>query len=251
MSKLVFDEEGQRYWSTGINECVLYAGAGINAGTAWDGIISVNEAPSGGDANDLYADNIKYGEIRGAESFGAGIECYMYPVDFDMCVGAVEGGYTNPGGTRMYARIGQQNRAPFSIAYKTKASNGNDNLVQVHILYGLTVKPTSKAHDTVNENPNAATISLDAQSVPFKARKAIDGKILRPYSHISFYYYPGIDEDGVDDYGRKYLGDVNAKKILDYMYGTDPTEDTDGYVPMLPDIETIEELLTPTPDEGL
>lgn len=250
MSKLVFDEEGQRYWSTGVNECVLYPGAGANTGYAWDGIISVNEAPSGGDANDLYADNIKYGEIRGAESFGAGIECYMYPVEFDNCVGVVEGGYSTVPGTRMYAKIGQQNREPFSIAYKTKASNGNDNLVQVHILYGLTVKPTSKAHDTVNENPNAATISLDAQSVPFKASKAIDGKILRPYSHISFYYYPGAEEDGVDNYGRKYLGETNANKILDLMYGTDQTDTEDGYEPWLPDIEAIEDLLNPPTPPG-
>lgn len=250
MSKIVFDEEGQRYWSTGVNECVLYPGAGVNAGYAWDGIISVNEAPSGGDANDLYADNIKYGEIRGAESFGAGIECYMYPVDFDQCVGVTEGGYDSGSAVRMYSKIGQQQRVPFSMGYKTKASSGTYNLVQVHILYGLTVKPTSKAHDTVNENPNAATISLDAQSVPFKANTAIDGKTLRPYSHISFYYCPGEEEDGVDDYGRKFLGSVNAQKILDYMYGTDQTESEDGYDPMLPTIEAIDELLNPPTPPG-
>lgn len=246
MSKLVFDDEGQRYWSTGVNECVLYPD-----GVAWDGIISVNEAPSGGDANDLYADNIKYGEIRGAESFGAGIECYMYPIEFDNYAGVQMSGYIGTGSARLYSHIGQQKRYPFSIAYKTKAASDTNELVQVHILYGLTVKPTSKAHDTVNENPNAATISLDAQSVPFKASKAIDGKILRPYSHISFYYWPGVEEDGVDDYGRKYLGTTNANKILDFMYGVDPDEQgAGGSLPTLPTIEAIDELLNPPTPPG-
>lgn len=246
MSKLVFDDEGQRFWSTGVNECVLYPD-----GVAWDGIISVNEAPSGGDANDLYADNIKYGEIRGSESFGAGIECYMYPLEFDTYIGVMTGGHSGSGvtGARLYSHIGQQKRYPFSIAYKTKVSCDILELNQVHILYGLTVKPTSKAHDTVNENPNAATISLDAQSVPVKATKAIDGKILRPYSHISFIYHPDEEDDGVDFSGIKYLGTVNANKILDFMYGTDPdAQGSGGSLATLPYIENIEAILTPEPD---
>ena len=89
MSKLVWDAPGERLYETGVSNGVLYvqnsAGTGWETGVAWNGLTSVSESPSGADPNTLYADNIKYLELRGAEEFGATIEAYTYPEEFNAC----------------------------------------------------------------------------------------------------------------------------------------------------------------------
>ena len=55
---------------------------------AWNGLTSVSESPDGGDANDIYADDIKYLVLRGVENFGGTIEAYTYPPEFEECDGS-------------------------------------------------------------------------------------------------------------------------------------------------------------------
>jgi hypothetical protein len=93
MAKLVFDESGKRFYETGVSKGVLYvqdASGEYPKGVAWNGLTAVNEAPSGAEATPLYADDIKYLELRSAEEFGATIEAYTYPDEFEQCDGSAE-----------------------------------------------------------------------------------------------------------------------------------------------------------------
>ena len=73
MSKLVWDETGKRYYETGVKQGVLYpqgTNGAYTKGVAWSGITAVTESPSGAESNPLYADDIKYIDLRSAEEFG-------------------------------------------------------------------------------------------------------------------------------------------------------------------------------------
>ena len=62
MSKLTWDQTGDRLYETGIDRGVLYpeSGGTYPKGVAWNGLTGFTESPSGADATTIYADNIKY-----------------------------------------------------------------------------------------------------------------------------------------------------------------------------------------------
>lgn len=92
MARLTWDGTGEKIYSLGVQNGVLYR---LNKGVydkaeAWNGLTSVTESPSGADEQKFYADNILYGSLRGAEDFGGTIECYTYPDSFAECNGELE-----------------------------------------------------------------------------------------------------------------------------------------------------------------
>lgn len=164
MAKLVWDESGKRFYETGVSKGVLYvqdASGAYPAGVAWNGLTAVNEAPSGAEATPLYADDIKYLELRSAEEFGATIEAYTYPDEFEQCDGSAalaEG-----------VMIGQQARKAFGLCYRTIVGNdvqGNDFGYKLHLIYGATAAPSEKAYATVNDSPEAVTFSWEVTCTP-------------------------------------------------------------------------------------
>lgn len=162
MAKIVWDQEGQRFYETGVSNGVLYVRdtAGYKTGVAWNGLINVSESPSGAEANPIYADNIKYLSLTSAEDFAATIEAYTYPDEFAECDGSAElaEGFF----------IGQQVRKSFAFAYKTNVGNDvDDNLgYKLHIVYGAKAAPSEKAYGTINESPEAITFSWEVSTVP-------------------------------------------------------------------------------------
>ena len=162
MSKIEWDQEGQRFYETGVSNGVLYVRdtAGYKTGVPWNGLINVSESPSGAEANPIYADNIKYLSLTSAEDFAATIEAYTYPDEFAECDGSAElaEGFF----------IGQQVRKSFAFAYKTKIGNDvDDNLgYKLHVVYGAKAAPSEKAYGTINESPEAITFSWEVSTVP-------------------------------------------------------------------------------------
>lgn len=163
MSKIIFDNTGERFYETGVKECALFvkeAGA-YKKGVAWNGITAITESPSGAEASPLYADDIKYLELRSAEEFGATVEAYTYPDEFAVCDGSAE---LAPG-----VMIGQQKRSVFGLAYKTTLGNdtdGNDHGYKIHLIYGATASPSEKAYATINDSPEAITFSWELTTTP-------------------------------------------------------------------------------------
>lgn len=91
--KLVWDKTGERLYETGVSQGVLYpiqTGGVYNSGTAWNGLSTVTESPSGAEPTAIYADNIKYLNLMSAEEFGGTIEAYMAPDEFAECDGSKE-----------------------------------------------------------------------------------------------------------------------------------------------------------------
>ena len=73
MSKLVWDNTGDRLYETGVKQGVLYpisSSGTYPKGVAWNGLTAVTESPSGAEATALYADDMKYLNLYSAEEFG-------------------------------------------------------------------------------------------------------------------------------------------------------------------------------------
>ena len=163
MSKLVWDQTGERYYETGVSKGVLYLqAAGVyNKGVAWNGLTAVTESPSGAEATPLYADDIKYLNLMSAEEFGATIEAYTYPDEFAECDGSAaiaKGVY-----------IGQQARKTFGLCYRTVLGNdetNNDYGYKLHMIYGALAAPSEKAYATINDSPEAITFSWEVTTTP-------------------------------------------------------------------------------------
>lgn len=163
MAKLIWDKVGEHFYETGVKNCVLYIPtSGVySKGVAWNGITAVTESPSGAEATPLYADDTKYLNLYSTEEFGATIEAYTYPDEFAQCDGSAEiaDGVT----------IGQQQRKPFGLCYRTVIGNdtdNNDHGYKLHIIYGCMASPSEKAYATINDSPEAITFSWEISTTP-------------------------------------------------------------------------------------
>lgn len=187
MSKIVWDEIGERFFETGVKMGVLYPQDSTGKypkGVAWNGLTAVNESPSGADATDLYADDDVYATLRAKEKFGATIEAYTYPDEFAACDGSAE--------LAQGITIGQQARKAFGLCYRTAVGNdvdGDEHGYKIHLVYGATAAPSSKDYATVNESPEAITFSWEISATPVKvtghkptATLTIDSRTVAPES---------------------------------------------------------------------
>ena len=210
MSKLVWDKTGERYYETGVKNGVLYVvdnTGNYGKGVAWNGLTKVTESPSGAEATPLYADNIKYLNLMSAEEFGFTIEAYTYPDEFAACDGSSE--------IATGITIGQQSRKTFGFCYRTE--NGNDTLgtdygYKIHIVYGATASPSSKDDQTINDSPEAISLSWEVKTTPVEVTTEINGNKPKPTATLI------IDSTKVDK--------TKLKSIEDKLYGTEAEEPT-------------------------
>ena len=163
MSKLTWDNAGERLYETGVKQAALYVqeSGAYPKGVAWNGITAVTESPSGAEATALYADDTKYLSLISAEEFGATIEAYMYPDEFAECDGSAS--------IATGVSIGQQKRKTFGLAYKTTLGNdveSNDYGYKLHLIYGALAAPSEKAYATINDSPEAITFSWEVTTTP-------------------------------------------------------------------------------------
>jgi hypothetical protein len=163
MSKITWDGTGNREYETGVDHGVLYIpqGGTYSNGVAWNGLSTVTETPSGAESNPVYADNIKYLNLLSVEEFGGTIEAYTYPDEFTQ----FDGGVVLSGGVR----IGQQNRPPFGLSYRTKLGNdveGDDYGYKLHLVYGAQASPSERAYASVNDSPEAMSFSWEFSTTP-------------------------------------------------------------------------------------
>jgi hypothetical protein len=164
MTQLVWDQVGERLYETGVDHGVLYipnASGVYDDGVAWNGLVTVTEAPSGAESNKTYADNIPYLNLISVEEFGATVEAYTYPDEFAQFEGLAE--------PETGVFLGQQSRKSFGLAYRTLLGNdleGNDHGYKLHLVYNATAAPSEKAFTTVNDTPEAITFSWELSTIP-------------------------------------------------------------------------------------
>lgn len=161
--KLSWDDIGTHFYETGVDHGTLYPitdTGSYGKGVAWNGLTAVNETPSGGEASAVYADNIKYLNLMSVEELGATIEAYTYPDEFAECDGSAE--------VAEGVFIGQQTRKKFGFVYRTKIGNDETDAkgYKLHILYGCMASPSEKSHSTVNDSPEATSMSWTVTTTP-------------------------------------------------------------------------------------
>lgn len=182
MARLTWHAPGTRKYEVGVDKGVLYPisdqGA-YTSGVAWNGLSAVNESPSGAEETKVYADNIKYLGLMSAEEYAATIEAYYYPDEFAACNGEADlvDGVT----------IGQQTRQKFGFSYVTKLGNevqGENYGYILHLIYGCAASPSEKNHQTINDSPEASTMSWEVSTTPVEVG-TINGVAYRPTATVN------------------------------------------------------------------
>lgn len=207
MTRLLWDQVGERTYETGVDHGVLYRpdNTGVyDEGFAWNGLVTVTESPSGAESNPQYADNIKYLDIQSAEEFSGTIEAFTYPPEWAEFDGSalLLGGIT----------IGQQPRRTFGLSYRTIIGNdvlGNKYGYKLHLVYGAKVAPSERAYGTVNDSPEPITFSWEFSTTPVPVG-IINGEEIAPTATIT------LDSTKMD-------ADAMAA-LQDILYGTAGTD---------------------------
>jgi hypothetical protein len=208
MAKLVWDQTNERLYETGVDKGVVYpqVDGAYPAGAAWNGLTNVTLSPSGAEATPLYANNRKYLNLMSVEELGGSIEAYMYPDEFAECNGEKE--------VVKGMRIGQQARKAFGFAFRTMIGNDTDGTAygyKLHLIYGALAAPSESANATINDSPEAKTMSWEFSTTPVEMA---DGYVTASVE---------IDSTKVDA--------AKLKALEDALYGT---TDKEAYLP-LPD----------------
>ena len=215
MSRFTWDNTGEKMYELGDKNGVLYPNyvaesKRFEGGVPWNGLTAVTESPSGAEANTMYADDIKYGEIRSAEEFGATIEAYTYPDEWAECDGSKALG-ANGG-----MLIGQQKRKPFGFSYVSTVGNdvdGMDHGYKLHLIYNATASPSEKSYATINDSPEAITFSWELTTTPVAIDNLVDndGKPYKPTAIIT------IDSTKVDKNALNALEDILYDEEAAYL----------------------------------
>ena len=213
MARIEWDKISERYYETGVDRGVVYpmVGAAYPKGEGWNGLTAVNLTPSGAEATPLYANNHKYLSLMSAEELSGTIEAYTYPDSFAACNGEKE---LIPG-----VRIGQQKRAVFGFAFRNLIGNDTDGTAhgyKITLVYGCMASPSEKSNATVNDSPEAKTMSWEFTTTPVNVADS------DPTASIE------IDSTKVDP--------AKLKAFEDILYGT---EEEDARLPLPEEVAQI------------
>ena len=205
MTRLLWDQTGEKLYSTGVDRGVLYVhnGSTYENGEAWNGLTSFQTSSDGGTASPIYADNQKYLNLIATEDKKGTIKCYTYPDGWDRC----NGKKTIAGVKGL--RISQQSRATFGFSCRTLIGNdteGTDYGYKLYIVYGATASPSEEEYQTVNDNPNAIEFSYEFSTVPVEV--GVSG--IKPCAIFEI-----LSTDFVTDEEKAILEDLE-----DILYGT-------------------------------
>jgi len=211
MSKIKWDQISEKIYETGVKHGVIFpqnSDGSYAAGVAWNGLSNVTESPSGGEPNDVYADDIKYASIYSTENFGASIEAYTYPDEFAVCDGSAE--------PVKGVRIGQQPRKPFGFSYVTTIGNdteGTDYGYKIHLVYNAMAAPSEKEHATMGESIDAGTFSWEVTTTPVEI-STINPTTNKPYKPTAHIEINSTDFTATADLTK-------LQNLENRLYGTD------------------------------
>lgn len=159
MTRLTWGAVGERFYEAGVDRGVLFVD---NAeGVPWNGLVSVSEAPTGGEITPSYIDGIRYLNDVASEEFEATLEAYTYPDEFEQCDGTV------PVKNGLFGT--QQKRKPFALSYRTKVGNDVDGLkhgYKIHLIYNVTAAPTPRTNTSVGDVVEPDNFSWALSTIP-------------------------------------------------------------------------------------
>lgn len=251
-----WDKPGDHIFETGVDRGMLYVqdtDGRYQKGVPWSGLISVEEKHTGGEADDLFADDVKYMSVRRNENFEYTLKAYTYPEEFSVCIGEYElvnGIY-----------IAQQEHRPFGFCYRSRIGNEYDSTdfgYKLHLIYGCIAQPTSRTFNTMNDGIEATVFSWDVNCDPMRASayRPIAEIVIDTYrvktelNEAVYNYMTGVTKDqletdkefeGVDwDLYQKYIGLLKIDTLEQQLYGVKPNDDyPEGLEPSLPTVYSI------------
>jgi hypothetical protein len=185
MTQIAWNAPGEKFFETGIDRGVLYVPG--QDGVAWNGLVSVEENPSGGETQTYYIDGVKYLRKSTKEEYEATIEAYTYPDEFNACSGMAQL-YQSQG---LFATQ-QQTRKTFGFSYRSLIGNdtaATDHAYKIHIIYNALAEPSKQKHQTIGENAEVEPFSWDitTDTVPIagldnSAHIVIDTRLAWPWA---------------------------------------------------------------------
>lgn len=213
MSRLAWNQPGERFYEAGVDRTVLYPK--IGPGVAWNGVTAINEAVSGGDLEQLYFDGVKYADIVAAEDFQATLEAFNAPAEFRVSDGIKQ---LVPG-----LFVTQQPRQSFGLCYRTLIGNdleGSEYGYKLHLVYNCTASPSSRNNQTLDGgSPSAPTRSWQINTVPPQANT------FKPTAHLV------LDSTLIDPY--------LIQEIEIVLYGRDAEGGLGAILPSLPSVDEL------------
>ena len=197
--------EGTHYYEAGLDRGVLYAPS--QPGVAWIGLVSINEAPTGGDARPFYIDGIKYLNVASAEEYKATIEAISSPPEFGPC----DGNVSIQNGLIATA----QPRKSFGLCYRTLIGNEAKNNIayKLHLVYNALAAPSTRSNNTLSDSADVDKYSWDISTMAPPLTN------YRPTAHLI-----------VDS---RYADPADLATLEDLLYGTVSTS------PSLPDPDDV------------
>lgn len=159
MTRLSWNNVGERFFEAGVDRGVLYVGTAD--GVPWNGLVSVDESPSGGELQAYYMDGVHYLSSVSPEAFEATLTAFYSPPEFDPCDGNKA--------LALGLSAGRQKRVPFGLSYRTMLGNdvdGQSHGYKIHILYNLIAGPAPRSYSSIDDNPDPMTLSWKIISKP-------------------------------------------------------------------------------------
>jgi hypothetical protein len=201
MTKLAWDQVGDRRYEMGVDRGVLFLSNGITL--PWNGLKSVQEKTDR-EVKSFYIDGQKYLDRHVPGSYAATLEAFTYPDELDTLLGLSE---FAPG-----VYLHDQSAGLFHLSYRTGIGDDLDPEAgyRIHIVYNVIAVPTDRNVPSIADTVNLTPFQWALSGTPSQLFGA------RPTSHLS------IDTR---------LVDPDALEVIENtIYGT---LHTDPYLPSL------------------
>ena len=166
MSKLVWDQDGEKLWHTGVKNVVLFkknSEGAYGKGVAWNGVTKITDKPTGAEVKYLYADDSEYCTLTTQEKYEGTIEAYTYPEEFSECDGSKE--------VVTGMKIQQQGRSEFGLCYTTTIGNDLKEIdygYEIVFIYNAKASVSQQDHNTIGEELDPGTMSWDFKTTKVK-----------------------------------------------------------------------------------
>lgn len=157
MSRLEWDQVGERKFQAGVDRGVLYL---PTVAVPWNGLTGVEETTST-KSQPYYQDGVKYMDYQVLGDFTATLKAFTYPEEFEPCIG-IE---TNGNGVFFHDQPGE----PFGLSYRTLLGNdisGLDHGYIIHVMYNLRAIPSASAYSSVGGTITPMEFSWALTSLP-------------------------------------------------------------------------------------
>lgn len=154
MTRLVWDQQADKHYESGVSHGVLYPEEG--PGVVWNGLVSVQEGFVGGEISSYHFDGIKYLDLMGGKDFIATLRAFSAPREFEPCVGEVS---PRPG----FILTGQQ-KVRFGLCYRTELGDGSG--YKIHLVYNAVASRAKRDYITLAKAAVPSLLEFRIETVP-------------------------------------------------------------------------------------